>query len=117
MQTSGSTWSSVGSNIKDGLSKAEPVPADVLAQCGPVASPVDAAFDKAKPQLDAVLAEIGTFCGGGAPFTLRCEPDASSVDAAVAAESSWAQFKSPELLVQQLGAFIRNVKKLSLIHI
>jgi len=109
--TSGSTWSSVGSNIKDGLSKAEPVPADVLAQCGPVASPVDAAFDKAKPQLDAVLAEIGTFCGGGAPFTLRCEPDASSVDAAVAAESSWAQFKSPELLVQQLGAFIRNVKK------
>lgn len=54
------------------------------------------------------LNDLGEYCNTE-PFTLEIVPDAQTLDAAVAAETSWAQNRIYELLAQQLEAFVRNV--------
>ena len=100
-----SCWNSLGQYMDKALLTAEPVPADVLARCDPVKTPLDVAKEKDQAQLDEQLAALGTLCGGGAPFQIEFVGGDEAMDVAAAAAE-------PQVRYGLVSFFLNFLKKI-----
>ena len=62
-----------------------------------------------QPRIDLALERLGSFAGGGAPFTLAFSPSDEALDAAVAAERDWAEGLLYQTMAEYLDQLVHNL--------